>query len=65
MRQVEAGSVKLFPRREMLDLVIVNGKARGIICRNLTTGEIERHVGDAVVLATGGYGTACTSRPTP
>ena len=58
MRQVEAGSVKLFPRREMLDLVIVNGKARGIICRNLTTGEIERHVGDAVVLATGGYGTA-------
>jgi succinate dehydrogenase flavoprotein subunit len=58
MRQVEAGSVTLFPRREMLDLVIVNGKARGIICRNLTTGEIERHVGDAVVLATGGYGTA-------
>jgi succinate dehydrogenase / fumarate reductase flavoprotein subunit len=58
MRQVESGSVKLFPRREMLDLVIVNGKARGIICRNLTTGEIERHVGDAVVLATGGYGTA-------
>jgi succinate dehydrogenase / fumarate reductase flavoprotein subunit len=58
MRQVEDGSVKLFPRREMLDLVIVNGKARGIICRNLTTGEIERHVGDAVVLATGGYGTA-------
>ncbi len=58
MRQVESGSVKLFPRREMLDLVIVNGKTRGIICRNLTTGEIERHVGDAVVLATGGYGTA-------
>jgi succinate dehydrogenase / fumarate reductase flavoprotein subunit len=58
MRQVESGSVKLFPRREMLDLVIVNGKARGIVCRNLTTGEIERHVGDAVVLATGGYGTA-------
>jgi succinate dehydrogenase / fumarate reductase flavoprotein subunit len=58
MRQVESGSVKLFPRREMLDLVIINGKARGIICRNLTTGEIERHVGDAVVLATGGYGTA-------
>ncbi len=58
MRQGESGSVKLFPRREMLDLVIVNGKTRGIICRNLTTGEIERHVGDAVVLATGGYGTA-------
>src|SRR6476646_10023162 len=58
MRQVEAGSVTLFPRREMLDLVIVHGTARGILCRNLTTGEIERHVGDAVVLATGGYGTA-------
>src|SRR6187397_2841076 len=58
MKQVEAGTVTLFPRREMLDLVMVSGKARGIICRNLTTGEIERHVGDAVVLATGGYGTA-------
>jgi succinate dehydrogenase / fumarate reductase flavoprotein subunit len=58
MRQTDCGAVKLFPRREMLDLVVVNGKARGIICRNLVTGEIERHVAHAVVLATGGYGTA-------
>ena len=43
MRQVDAGTVKLFPRREMLDLVVVDGKARGIICRNLVTGEVERH----------------------
>src|SRR6476469_2518210 len=58
MRQADAGAVKLLPRREMLDLVVVNGKARGIICRNLVTGEVERHVAHAVVLATGGYGTA-------
>ncbi len=58
MRQVEAGTVTLLPRREMLDLVVVGGKARGIVCRNLTTGEIERFAGHAVVLATGGYGTA-------
>jgi succinate dehydrogenase / fumarate reductase, flavoprotein subunit len=58
MRQVHAGSVRLFARREMLDVVIVDGKARGITARNLVTGEIERHVGDAVILATGGYGTA-------
>jgi succinate dehydrogenase / fumarate reductase flavoprotein subunit len=57
MRQVHEKKVRLFARREMLDLVVVDGRARGIICRNLTTGEIERHVGDAVVLATGGYGT--------
>jgi succinate dehydrogenase / fumarate reductase, flavoprotein subunit len=57
MRQVHHKSVKMFARREMLDLVVVDGRARGIICRNLTTGEIERYVGDAVVLATGGYGT--------
>jgi succinate dehydrogenase / fumarate reductase, flavoprotein subunit len=57
MRQVHTGSVKMFARREMLDLVRVDGRARGIICRNLTTGEIERYAGDAVVLATGGYGT--------
>lgn len=55
-RQIEAGSVKLYPRNEMLDVVIVDGKARGIITRNLTTGKIERHFGHAVVLATGGYG---------
>ncbi len=54
-RQVEAGTVKMFPRHEMLDLVIVDGKARGIICRDLTTGELKRYDADAVVLATGGY----------
>jgi succinate dehydrogenase / fumarate reductase flavoprotein subunit len=57
MRQVHAKSVTLFARREMLDLVLVDGRARGIIVRNLTTGAIERYVGDAVILATGGYGT--------
>ena len=55
-RQIKAGSVKLFPRTEMLDLVIVDGKARGIIVRNLITGQTERHFGHAVVLASGGYG---------
>lgn len=55
MRQVELGSVELLPRREMLDLVVIDGKARGVIIRNLLTGEIESHFGDAVVLATGGY----------
>jgi len=54
MRQVDAGTVKLLTRREMLDLVIVGGRARGIIARNLVTGELERHVGDAVLLCTGG-----------
>ncbi|GMV22927.1 MAG: succinate dehydrogenase flavoprotein subunit [Acidimicrobiia bacterium] len=58
MRQVERGTVKMFAQREMLDVVIVNGKARGIIVRNLITGQLERYVGDAVCLATGGYGTA-------
>ena len=58
MRQVGAGTVRLFPRREMLDLVVIDGKARGIITRNLITGEIESHAAHAVVLATGGYGTA-------
>jgi succinate dehydrogenase / fumarate reductase flavoprotein subunit len=58
MRQVQARTVRLFSRREMLDLVLIDGKARGIIVRNLVTGEIERYAGDAVVLATGGYGTA-------
>ena len=56
MRQVEAGTVKMFPRREMLDLVVIDGKARGIVTRNLVTGEIERWAADAVLLATGGYG---------
>ncbi len=57
MRQVHRKAVKLFARREMLDLVVVDGKARGIIVRNLVTGEIERYAADAVILATGGYGT--------
>ena len=56
-RQVDAGTVTVYPRREMLNLVIIDGKARGIITRNLVTGEIERHSGHAVLLATGGYGT--------
>ena len=54
-RQIKGGNVKLFPRREMLDLVIVDGKAQGIIVRNLITGKIERYTAQAVVLATGGY----------
>jgi succinate dehydrogenase / fumarate reductase flavoprotein subunit len=57
-RQVEAGTVKLFPRMEMLDLVVIDGKARGVITRDLVSGEIKRWVADAVVLATGGYGNA-------
>ncbi len=56
MRQVAAGRVALFPRTEMLDLIVVDGRARGIATRNLVTGEITTHLGDAVVLATGGYG---------
>ncbi len=56
MRQVGLGKVRMFPRREMLDLVLFNGHAKGIIVRNLVSGEIERHAADAVVLATGGYG---------
>ena len=58
MRQVSLGTVKLFPRTEMLDLVVVNGHAKGIVTRNLVTGKIESHAADAVVLATGGYGNA-------
>jgi succinate dehydrogenase or fumarate reductase, flavoprotein subunit, Bacillus subtilis subgroup len=56
-RQIKKGNVTMYPRREMLDLVIIDGKARGIIARNLLTGAIERHAAHAVVLATGGYGT--------
>jgi succinate dehydrogenase flavoprotein subunit len=54
-RQIKAGSVKLFPRTEMLDLVVVDGEAKGITIRDLITGEIRTHVADAVVLCTGGY----------
>jgi succinate dehydrogenase / fumarate reductase flavoprotein subunit len=57
MRQVHQKTVQLFARREMLDLVLIDGKARGIIVRNLTSGAIEKYAADAVILATGGYGT--------
>jgi len=57
-RQIAAGRLAMFPRHEMLELVLVNGRARGIVTRNLVTGKIESHVADAVVLGTGGYGNA-------
>jgi succinate dehydrogenase / fumarate reductase flavoprotein subunit len=55
-RQVHAGTVEMLARTEMLDLIVIDGKARGIVARNLVTGEITTHVADAVILATGGYG---------
>jgi succinate dehydrogenase / fumarate reductase, flavoprotein subunit len=55
-RQISLGTVQMFPRTEMLDLVIIDGHAKGIVVRNLVSGEISSHAGDAVVLATGGYG---------
>ncbi|MCA0389863.1 MAG: fumarate reductase/succinate dehydrogenase flavoprotein subunit [Bacteroidetes bacterium] len=55
-RQVGLGQVKMYERHEMLDVVMIDGKARGIIARNMVTGEIEKHAADAVILATGGYG---------
>ena len=55
-RQVQAGTVQMFPRTEMLELVVIDGRARGIVTRNLVTGRVESHVADAVVLGTGGYG---------
>jgi len=58
MRQVGTGKVKLFARREMLELVVVDGFARGIVVRNLVTGQLETHTADAVVICTGGYGNA-------
>jgi succinate dehydrogenase / fumarate reductase, flavoprotein subunit len=54
--EISAGSVQMFPRTEMLDLVLVNGHAKGIVVRNLVTGEIRTHAADTVILATGGYG---------
>jgi succinate dehydrogenase / fumarate reductase, flavoprotein subunit len=56
MRQVAAGNIELHARTEMLDLIVVDGRARGIVARDLLTGEISTHFGDAVVLASGGYG---------
>jgi len=65
-RQVGLGTVRMFPRTEMLDLVVIDGRARGIVTRNLITGEVSSHVGDAVVLANGGVRVTCsTSPPTP
>ncbi len=55
-RQIAKGSVEMYPRTEMMDIVVIDGRARGIVTRNLVTGEIESHFGHAVVLATGGYG---------
>lgn len=55
-RQIGLGKVRMHTRTEMLDLILINGRARGIVTRDMTTGKIERHVADAVVLATGGYG---------
>jgi succinate dehydrogenase / fumarate reductase flavoprotein subunit len=57
-RQIAAGTVQMFPQTEMLDLVVVEGHAKGIITRNLLSGKIDKYVADAVVLATGGYGNA-------
>ncbi len=54
-RQIDLGGVEMLTRREMLDLIVVQGHARGILVRNLVNGELERHVADAVILATGGY----------
>jgi succinate dehydrogenase / fumarate reductase flavoprotein subunit len=55
-RQVAAGTVRMFPRTEMLDLIVIDGAARGIVTRDMVTGRIESHLADAVILATGGYG---------
>src|SRR4051794_2974535 len=55
-RQIGAGTVEMFPRTEMLDLIVIDGKARGIVTRDLITGKIESHLADTVVLGTGGYG---------
>src|ERR1700716_3223935 len=55
-RQVALGNVKMYTRHEMLDVVVIDGKARGIIARNLVNGELERHFGHAVLLCSGGYG---------
>jgi succinate dehydrogenase flavoprotein subunit len=55
-RQVQAGTVTMYARTEMLDLIVIDGRARGIVTRNLVTGQIHTHLADAVILATGGYG---------
>src|SRR5204863_1826445 len=55
-RQIGLGKVKMFPRHEMLEVVLVDGRARGIVTRDMVSGKIESWAGDAVILATGGYG---------
>ena len=55
MRQADLGKVELLPRRDMLDLVVHDGRVRGVVCRNMTTGELETHTGHAVLMCTGGY----------
>ncbi|HEX4750352.1 MAG TPA: fumarate reductase/succinate dehydrogenase flavoprotein subunit [Bryobacteraceae bacterium] len=55
-RQVQAGTVLMYPRTEMLDVIVIDGRARGIVTRNLVTGEIDTYIADAVILGTGGYG---------
>src|SRR3984885_6539303 len=55
-RQIGLGKVKMYSRTELLDVIVIDGKARGIVTRNLTTGKVESHIADAVVLGTGGYG---------
>ena len=55
-KEIDRGGVTMFPRTEMLDLIVIDGRARGIVTRDMTTGQISSHVGDAVVLGTGGYG---------
>ncbi|HEX2250766.1 MAG TPA: fumarate reductase/succinate dehydrogenase flavoprotein subunit [Gemmatimonadales bacterium] len=55
-KEIDRGGVIMYPRTEMLDLIVIDGRARGIVTRNLVSGEISSHVGDAVVLGTGGYG---------
>jgi succinate dehydrogenase / fumarate reductase flavoprotein subunit len=56
-RQIGLGKVKMYPRHEMLELVVIDGRARGIVTRDMVTGAVESHIADAVVLATGGYGS--------
>jgi succinate dehydrogenase / fumarate reductase, flavoprotein subunit len=55
-KEIDRGGVTMYPRTEMLDLIVIDGRARGIVTRNMVTGEISSHMGDAVVLGTGGYG---------
>ena len=55
-KEIARGAVTMYPRTEMLDVIVVNGKARGIVVRDLVTGQVSSHLGHAVILASGGYG---------